>query len=56
MSYGFCVYPADYGKDGVRTFIVNEEGVVYGMDTDGKPVDTWPGADPTMEGWGVSID
>lgn len=30
--YGFVTYPAVYGRGGVRVLIVNEEGVVYGVD------------------------
>lgn len=54
-KYAFCAYPAQYGKGGVRTFIINEEGVVYTKDTGGRPVETWPGPDPTAgKGWAVA--
>ena len=53
----FCAYPVEYGATGVKTYIVSEEGVVFGKDL-GPEVkegcDTWPGADPTVEGWEMS--
>jgi hypothetical protein len=54
--YGFCAYPAEHGKDGIRTFIVNEEGVVYSKDTGGEAVMSWPGRDPTMDGWVATFE
>lgn len=55
--YGFCAWPAEYGVGGLKTYIVNEEGVVYEKDLgpgskDG--VERWPGTDPTTEGWVAS--
>lgn len=53
-KYGYCAYPAEYGKTGTLTFIVNEEGVVYQKDLgpDAKEgVEAWPAADPTTKGW-----
>jgi hypothetical protein len=55
-QWAYCAYPAQHNKDGVRTFIVNEEGVVYAKDTGGKPVEKWPGADPTTAGWTVTFE
>lgn len=62
-KYGFISFPFDYGRDGVRVFIVNEEGVIYGVDNGaggtapatsgndlalgGAAADSWPGQDPT---------
>ena len=55
--YGFCAYPAEYGKTGVMTFLVNQAGVRYQKDIGGKPIDQWPckeGEDPTAkDGWEV---
>ena len=54
--YGFCAYPAEYGKTGVMTFIVNQAGVRYQKDTGGKNIDQWPceeDKDPTADGWKV---
>ena len=31
-KFGFVAYPAEYGKTGRRTFIVNEQGTVYSID------------------------
>ena len=31
-KFGFVAYPAEYGKTGRRTFIVNEQGTVYSVD------------------------
>lgn len=54
-KFAFCAYPAEYNVTGVRTFIVNEKGIVYCRDLgDAKPIDKWPCEDPTKEGWGVS--
>ncbi len=53
-KYAFCAYPAEYGESGTTTYIVNEEGVVYGKDLGAeakKGVDQWPAADPTTKGW-----
>ncbi len=53
-KYAIIATPASYGRDGVRIFIVNEEGVVYGVDNGkdtnedyGALVLTWPASDPT---------
>ncbi|MEW6025738.1 MAG: DUF2950 family protein [Planctomycetota bacterium] len=32
IKFGFVAYPAEYGKAGRRTFIVNEQGTVYAID------------------------
>lgn len=48
-KFAFVAYPAIYGTNGVRTFIVNEEGTVYAVDTDSeanKIVLQWPGQNP----------
>lgn len=49
-KFAFCAFPADYGKSGAKTFIVNQEGKVHAKDTGGKPVDQWP-ANPSASGW-----
>ncbi|MBI3096821.1 MAG: DUF2950 family protein [Planctomycetes bacterium] len=47
-KFGFCAVPAVYGQTGIRTFIVSEEGVLYGVDSEcNAPVLRWPGVDPT---------
>ena len=53
-KYAFCAFPAEYGKTGVHTIIVNEEGVVYQKDLGpgaSSRCDTWPAVDPTTQGW-----
>lgn len=50
QSFAFVAYPAQYGSNGVKTFIVNEAGTIYEMDTgsdDKKVILEWPGPDPT---------
>ena len=48
-DFAFVAYPAEYGKSGIRTFIINQEGYIYyadcGSDAD-KIVLQWPGKDP----------
>ena len=60
--FAYVSYPANYGREGVRVFIINEEGVVYGVDNGdvlttprgdfqnlGNAVaNAWPGVDPTV--------
>jgi|GEM_PF-1962466 len=51
-KYGFRAWPAEYGKGGKMTFILNEEGVVYAKDLGaGGSCEAWPGEDPTKAGW-----
>jgi hypothetical protein len=52
-KYAVCAFPAEYNKDGIRTFITNESKLVYYKDTGGKPVVQWPGDDPLKQGWVV---
>ena len=40
--FGFCAYPVTYNWRHRRTFIVNEGGVVFSVDSGGKPVTAWP--------------
>lgn len=35
--FGFCAFPARYGVDGVLTFIVGEDGIIWTKDTHGAP-------------------
>jgi hypothetical protein len=50
-GYGVCAYPAVPGATGRFTFITSEAGKTWKKDTQGKPVDKWPGKDPAAEGW-----
>ena len=40
--YGFCAYPAEYNWRHRRTFITNEDFLVFSVDNGGKPVTDWP--------------
>ena len=49
MKFAFVAFPVEYPKTGVRTFIVDQSGTVYGTDTSGATrVVKWPGKDPTQ--------
>jgi hypothetical protein len=53
-QHAFCAYPAEYGKTGKNTYIVNEEGVLYFKDLGPNAtggIDQWPAKDPTTAGW-----
>jgi hypothetical protein len=50
-KYGVTAWPAQYGAGGRLTFILGETGKVWKKDTQGRPVDRWPGKDPAQEGW-----
>lgn len=41
QKYGFVAYPDTYGKDGMRTFIMTEQGI-WRKDTGGQPVTRCP--------------
>jgi hypothetical protein len=49
--YGVVAWPAQPGVSGRFTFITNESGKVWKKDTQGQPVDRWPGKDPAKDGW-----
>ncbi len=50
-KYAFCACPADYPYSGRKTYIINEEGMIYSQDlSHGNGIDTWP-ADLGPEGW-----
>ncbi|HVE40012.1 MAG TPA: hypothetical protein VNM14_09010 [Planctomycetota bacterium] len=49
-GYGVCAYPSA-PTSGRFTFITSEAGKTWKKDTEGKPVDKWPGKDPSKEGW-----
>jgi len=50
-KYGVVAYPATPGESGRFTFITNESGKTWKKDTQGRPVDRWPGKDPSQDGW-----
>ncbi|MBI3096649.1 MAG: DUF2950 family protein [Planctomycetes bacterium] len=48
FSYAFMAMPDTYNATGIRKFIMNESGVIYGVDGgDNSFIATWPGSDPT---------
>ena len=40
--FAFCAYPAEYGRSGRTTFIVNQARTVHACDTGGRPIFRWP--------------
>lgn len=54
-SFGIVAFPAEYGRTGENTYIINEEGTVYARDLKtGAYIDTYPGPDPTGLGWVIA--
>ncbi|HEV3029345.1 MAG TPA: DUF2950 family protein, partial [Planctomycetota bacterium] len=49
--FGVVAWPAVPGASGRLTFIMNESGKLWKKDTQGQPVDRWPGKDPAKDGW-----
>lgn len=52
--HAFCAYPAEYGKSGTRTYIVDETGCVFSKDLGPEireGVEQWPGEKPEEKGW-----
>jgi len=41
-KFGFCAYPAVYGRTGRWTYLVNEGNTIFRVDTEGKPVLRFP--------------
>jgi hypothetical protein len=48
--YGFCLYPARYGRATIHTYIIDERGTIWYKDLGGRPQMTFP-KDPAAEGW-----
>ena len=48
QSYAYCAYPAEYDETGWQTFVIDQEGNVYGRDLGGKRVDVFP---EDLSGW-----
>jgi len=51
-QFGFCAWPATYGRSGKWTYITSAKGIIYRKDAGGKPVTTWP-KDLEKEGWEI---
>jgi hypothetical protein len=50
--FAFCAYPGVYQSDGIFTFLVSEEGVVWKKDLGrGGGVDAWPRTEAEGAGW-----
>lgn len=49
-EFALVAYPAEQGKTGRMTFIMNAENTVWWKDTGGKPVLRFPD-DPGRDGW-----
>lgn len=41
-QFGFCAYPAEYGRSGRRTYIISSERSPTARDMNGAPVLQWP--------------
>ena len=39
--FAFCAYPAEYDRTGKWTFVINETGRIYRVDTSGEPIARW---------------
>ncbi|GEM_PF-1229793 len=52
--FGFCAFPAEYGKSGKKTFIINEGNTLFWKDTGGKPVENWPTDAELAKDWKVA--
>ncbi|MFC1582308.1 DUF2950 family protein [Planctomycetota bacterium] len=52
--YGLVAFPAQYGRTGWLTLIMNEEGTVYALDRrKGEYMPNYPGVDPAAHGWHI---
>ena len=50
-TFAVCAYPAEYGVNGIYTFIINEQETVYSKDLGRSGgIQVFP-ADPVAEGW-----
>lgn len=49
--FGAVAYPAEYGVDGTKTFIINEGNTMFWKDTGGEPVLDWPTDAEVAESW-----
>ncbi|GEM_PF-3683854 len=49
--FAICAYPEGFQRTGTRTFVINEEGIPFWKNTEGEPVEGYPGPDPSAEGW-----
>jgi prepilin-type processing-associated H-X9-DG protein len=52
-DFALCAVPAQYGRTGFRTYIINTNGTVFGIDNGGKPVTDYP-ENPAEAGWVIA--
>lgn len=50
-KFGFCAFPANYGQDGIMTFIMSYHEGFWRKDTGGKPVTRWPDLSTAATEW-----
>ena len=48
VGYGLCAVPANYGRTGRQTYVVNAMGTVFQKDTGGEALTRFP---DTTDGW-----
>jgi hypothetical protein len=51
FRFGFCAFPAEYGKTGRATIIISEDNTLYERDTAGKPQLEWPADAELSRDW-----
>jgi len=52
-GFAFCAYPTTYGPATPKTYILNQDGVIYECDTGGKPLEEWPDKTSLNTQWKV---
>lgn len=50
-KFGVCAFPAEYGKAGRKTFIINEGNTMFWKDTRGQAVMEWPSDEELRKEW-----
>ena len=41
-TFAFCACPAEYGKTGRKTYVIDQRGTVHSYDSQGQPPLAWP--------------
>ncbi|HEX7896520.1 MAG TPA: DUF2950 family protein [Planctomycetota bacterium] len=41
-TFAFCACPAEYGKTGRKTYVIDQRGTVHAYDSQGQPPLAWP--------------
>ncbi len=56
-KYAFFAIPYKYGKTGIHTFVLNDEGVIYCENIHvPKAIEIFPGQDPSASGWKLASE